>query len=161
MSVVLSLGSDLGDRRLHLRAGIEVLAQYAGIGGISPVYETEPVGGVDSPPYLNLIVLLETAEPEWALTAAHAAEESRGRLRSHRWGPRTLDVDVIAAGARTSADPRLTVPHPRAHQRGFVLIPWLDLDPVAELPGQGLVRHLVQRAGRAGVQRHSDPLPMP
>lgn len=146
MTAVVSLGSNVGDRRAHLRAGLEVLAMHAPVTAVSPLYETAPVGGVEQPDYLNCIALLATSDPELALRAAHAAEEARGRIRSVRWGPRTLDVDVVDVDGRLSADPRLTLPHPRAHERAFVLRPWLDVDPDAVVTGRGAVRALVATA---------------
>jgi 2-amino-4-hydroxy-6-hydroxymethyldihydropteridine diphosphokinase len=139
----VSLGSNLGDRAAHLRAALALLAARFAVVGVSPVYETAPVGMVDQPAFLNCVALLATGSPEDVLAAAHDAEEMRGRLRSRRWGPRTLDIDVVSVDALTSADPRLTLPHPRAHERAFVLLPWLDVDPDAELVGHGPVRTLV------------------
>jgi 2-amino-4-hydroxy-6-hydroxymethyldihydropteridine diphosphokinase len=152
---VLSLGSNLGDRRAHLRGGLEVIGQQLPVLMVSPLYETEPIGDVAQPTYLNCVAVVDVPDPEAALTAAHAAESARGRMRSVRWGPRTLDVDVVSVDALRIDDPRLTLPHPRAHERAFVLAPWLDLDPAAELPGFGPVRALVQRVGRDGVRRRA------
>lgn len=151
--VVVSLGSNLGDRTSHLSGGLEVLHQAVGVVAVSPVYETEPVGGVAQPAYLNLVAILDTADPNRGLQAAHLAETARGRMRPLRWGPRTLDVDVVAAGSRCSTDPRLTLPHPRAVERAFVLRPWLDLDPAAWLPGAGPVAGVLRRIGERGVRQ--------
>jgi 2-amino-4-hydroxy-6-hydroxymethyldihydropteridine diphosphokinase len=150
---VLSLGSNRGDRRAHLRAAVEVLRSHAAVLATSPVYETEPVGMRDQDAFLNCVVVLDTDDPEAALSAAHAAEETRGRLRSRRWGPRTLDVDVVSVDAVVRADPRLTLPHPRAAERAFVLRPWLDLDPEAWLPGRGPVRALLHGLDEAVVRK--------
>jgi 2-amino-4-hydroxy-6-hydroxymethyldihydropteridine diphosphokinase len=92
---------------------------------------------------------------EHAMTTVRAqtAEQTRGRARTRRWGPRTLDVDVISVDAIVSTEPRLTLPHPRAHERAFVLAPWLDVDPDAELVGRGPVRTLLRQADRDGVRR--------
>jgi 2-amino-4-hydroxy-6-hydroxymethyldihydropteridine diphosphokinase len=149
MTAVLSLGSNVGDRHAHLRAALEVLAMHAPVAAVSPLYETAPVGGVEQPDYLNCVALLSTSDPEVALRAAHAAENTRGRLRGRRWGPRTLDVDVIDVDGRVSQDPRLTLPHPRAHERAFVLRPWLDLDADAVVTGRGSVRALLAAAGNS------------
>ena len=153
MTSVVSLGSNLGDRRSHLRAGVELLAARFPLRALSPVYETDPVGTEEQPPYLNVVALLDTDDAEGLLTAAHDAEQLRGRLRPQRWAPRTLDVDLVTVDALQSADPRLTLPHPRAHERAFVLVPWLDIEPDAVLPGHGSVRRLVARLGRAGTRR--------
>lgn len=153
MTAVLSLGSNLGDRQAHLRAGIELLAARFPLRAVSPLYETDPVGTGEQPAYLNLVALVECDDAERLLSAAHDAEQLRGRLRPGRWEPRTLDVDVVAVDGLQSADPRLTLPHPRAHERAFVLAPWLDIDPAAELPGHGPVRQLLARTGRDGIRR--------
>ena len=145
MVAVLSLGSNLGDRSAHLRAGLEVIGSELAVLAVSPTYETEPVGGVEQPAYLNCVALVDTDDPERALTVAHLAEHARGRLRSMRWGPRTLDVDVIDVDGQVRDDPRLTLPHPRAHEREFVLRPWHDLDPDAQVAGHGPVWLLLRQ----------------
>jgi 2-amino-4-hydroxy-6-hydroxymethyldihydropteridine diphosphokinase len=150
---VVSLGSNLGDREAHLRAGLAVLAGRFPVRAVSPVYESSPVGVTDQPAFLNCVAVLDTGDAEAVLVAAHDAEETRGRVRSRRWGPRTLDVDVVAVDRQVSSDPRLTLPHPRAHERAFVLVPWLDIDPEAELVGHGLVRDLVRRTDLGAVRR--------
>jgi 2-amino-4-hydroxy-6-hydroxymethyldihydropteridine diphosphokinase len=140
---VLSLGSNVGDRVAHLRGALEVIASRLAVLYVSPVYATAPWGNRDQPEFLNCVALVDTADPETALAAAHAAEEARGRLRSRRWGPRTLDVDVIDVDGTLRDDPRLTLPHPRAHLRAFVLRPWLDVDPDAVVAGRGPARALL------------------
>ncbi|MDE3722450.1 2-amino-4-hydroxy-6-hydroxymethyldihydropteridine diphosphokinase [Nocardiopsis sp. N85] len=144
---VLALGSNLGDRWATLQGGVDALLTGEGAPApvaLSPVYETAPVGGPDQGAYLNAIVVVETeGTPEELLERAQAAERAFGRVREVRWGPRTLDVDVIAFGDTRSDDPRLTLPHPRAHLRAFVLRPWLDVDPTAHLPGRGAVADLL------------------
>jgi 2-amino-4-hydroxy-6-hydroxymethyldihydropteridine diphosphokinase len=157
MTAVVSLGSNLGDRLAHLRAGIEVLNRHVPVEAVSAVYETEPVGVEGHPAYLNAVAILSTDDPELAMAAAHLAEAGEGRERPHHWAPRTLDVDIVAVGALTSDDPRLTVPHPRAHERAFVLLPWLEVEPAAELPGLGPVRDVLERLGDDGVRWYADP----
>lgn len=157
--VVLALGSNLGDRLANLRAGLQVLAEGGEIAvtAVSPVYETAPVGGPEQPDYLNAVVVARTALPARAvLRKAQAAEQARGRVRSERWGPRTLDVDVIIVGQDRSEEAELTLPHPRARERAFVLVPWLDADPAAALPGDGPVADLVSKVGRDGLRRRDD-----
>ena len=146
---VLSLGSNLGDRLAHLQAAVALLAPLA----VSGVYETAPVGGPDQDPYLNAVVLLDAADPFalWRFTSA--IEASRQRERGVRWGPRTLDIDLITVGDQLLATPELTLPHPRAGERAFVLVPWLDVDPGAVLPGAGPVAELVARLDTTGVRR--------
>lgn len=153
MTAVLSLGSNLGNREAHLAAARELLGEEFPVVGVSSIYETAPVGVTDQDPFLNQVVVVEADDPEALLAAAHRAEELRGRVRNRRWGPRTLDVDVVSVDAMRSDDPRLSLPHPRAHERAFVLVPWLEIDPEAELPGHGRVATLVRRLGRDGVRR--------
>lgn len=153
MTSVVSLGSNRGDRLAHLGVGLSILARRFGVVATSPVYETAPVGVEDQPAFLNCVAVVATEDAEALLDAAHDAEQTRGRIRSRRWGPRTLDVDVITVDAVISTDPRLTLPHPRAHQRAFVLVPWLDVDPDAVLPGQGPVAALARDLDRSGLRR--------
>ncbi|GIH75554.1 2-amino-4-hydroxy-6-hydroxymethyldihydropteridine diphosphokinase [Planobispora longispora] len=147
MKVVLALGSNLGDRFETLQGAIDSLFDAPGLEfvAVSPVYETDPVGGPEQDPYLNAVVVAESSLEPWTiLDRAQGVENAFGRVRTERWGPRTLDVDVItiagpAAGAPgevVSDDPRLTLPHPRAHERAFVLVPWLQADPGAALGGR-------------------------
>lgn len=126
----LGLGTNLGDRREHLRTAIGSIADLV---AVSPVYETDPVGGPEQPAFLNVVAELETSRPPRALLGlCHELERAAGRERRERWGPRTLDVDVLLIdGVRMESDD-LTVPHPRMHQRNFVVRPLLDLDPDLE-----------------------------
>ena len=149
---VLSIGSNMGDRLGHLRAAVAALDRRFGVLAVSGVYETDPVGGPEQDDYLNAIVLVNPAPPRELLAAARAAEEAAGRVRTVRWGPRTLDVDVIACGETVSDDPEILLPHPRAHERAFVCVPWLDVDPAATLPGYGPVADLV-----AGMAERAKP----
>jgi dihydroneopterin aldolase/2-amino-4-hydroxy-6-hydroxymethyldihydropteridine diphosphokinase len=129
---------------------------------LSPVYETVPVGGPPQPEYLNAVLIAETTLPATALLhRVQAVEAAFGRVRQEVWGPRTLDVDVIVYGDVVSDDPELRLPHPRAAERAFVLAPWLDADPDAEIPGQGRVAELLDAAvarngGQPGVRRLDD-----
>jgi 2-amino-4-hydroxy-6-hydroxymethyldihydropteridine diphosphokinase len=157
--IVLALGSNLGDRLANLQAGIDDLAASEGITAVavSAVFETTPVGGPDQPDYLNAVLLAVSGLPARVLLdRCQAAERARGRVRTVRWGPRTLDIDIIACGDAVSDDPVLTLPHPRAHQRAFVLVPWHDADPDARLPGFGPVAGLLAQVGEDGVRRRGD-----
>jgi 2-amino-4-hydroxy-6-hydroxymethyldihydropteridine diphosphokinase len=143
---VLALGSNLGDRMANLQGAVDAVTGAAGISflAVSPVYRTAPVGGPDQPDFLNAVLLVTAAVPARALLGvAQAAEEAAHRVRAQRWGPRTLDVDVITYGDTVSDDPVLTLPHPRAHQRAFVLVPWHDVEPGAVLPARGPVAGLL------------------
>jgi 2-amino-4-hydroxy-6-hydroxymethyldihydropteridine diphosphokinase len=149
-TALLSLGSNLGDRAAHLRTARRVFEDV--LLGTSRVYETPPWGDPDQPPYLNAVLLVRdpsAGSRDW-LDRARLAENAAGRQRdpARRFGPRTLDVDVIAVWRDdcepvVSDDPELTLPHPRAHQRAFVLRPWLDVQPDARLPGRGRVTDLL------------------
>jgi 2-amino-4-hydroxy-6-hydroxymethyldihydropteridine diphosphokinase len=145
-AVVFSLGSNVGDRLANLQLGLDVLASSGlNLVAVSSVYETDPVGGVEQADYLNAVLLADSwLPPRDILARCAAAEAAAGRVRTQRWGPRTLDVDIIACGCVVSTDPALTLPHPRAHERAFVLVPWLELDPNAALPGWGLVAGLLE-----------------
>ena len=157
--VVIALGSNLGGRLQELQRAVDALAQTPGllITAVSPVYETEPVGGPEQPAYLNAVVLAETCRPPAdLLRRAHGIEAAARRTRQVHWGPRTLDVDIIAYGEEQSSDPVLTLPHPRAQERAFVLAPWRDADPGATLPGWGRVAALLATVGDAGIQRRAD-----
>jgi 2-amino-4-hydroxy-6-hydroxymethyldihydropteridine diphosphokinase len=156
--VVLALGSNLGDRMACLRLGIEVLDRD-GITAmaVSGVFETTPVGGPEQDNYLNAVLLAMSALPaQQILARCAAAESAAGRVRTVRWGPRTLDVDIITCDDEQRAGPDLTLPHPRAHERAFVLAPWLDVDPAAVLPGRGRVADLLTATSKAGVWRRPD-----
>jgi 2-amino-4-hydroxy-6-hydroxymethyldihydropteridine diphosphokinase len=158
-TVVLALGSNLGDRLANLQRGVDLLCAEPGIGGVrvSPVYETVPVGGPGQPDYLNAVLVAVTSLPARAvLDRGLAVEEALHRVRGPRWGPRTLDVDVIVYGDVVSGDPELTLPHPRAHKRAFVLAPWHDVDPAAVIPGRGRIADLLAAAGTAGIRRRGD-----
>lgn len=125
--VFLSLGSNLGDRREHLRVAVDALPDVV---AVSPVYETDPVGGPAQGAYLNLVVQLDTdIEPRELLGICHRIEAIAGRARAEHWGPRTLDIDIVWIDGVTLDDPALTVPHPRWRERRFVLGPLRDLAP--------------------------------
>jgi dihydroneopterin aldolase / 2-amino-4-hydroxy-6-hydroxymethyldihydropteridine diphosphokinase len=156
---VLALGSNLGARQQELQRATDQLAATPGlrVTAVSPVYETDPVGGPDQPDFLNAVVLAVTDLPATdLLRRAQAIEAAARRTREVRWGPRTLDVDIIAYGDQVSGDPTLTLPHPRARERAFVLAPWRDADPDAELPGYGPVAALLAAVGSQGVRRRDD-----
>ncbi|GAA2062772.1 2-amino-4-hydroxy-6-hydroxymethyldihydropteridine diphosphokinase [Streptomyces albiaxialis] len=158
---VLSLGSNLGNRLEALQSAVDALADTPGlrVKAISPVYETEP-WGVDpgsQPSYFNVVVVVKTTLPPGSLLErGHAIEEALERVRDERWSPRPIDVDIVAYQDVVSDDPELTLPHPRAHERAFVLVPWHDIDPSAEVPGRGSVDALLAALGREGVTPRPD-----
>ncbi|WP_338782071.1 2-amino-4-hydroxy-6-hydroxymethyldihydropteridine diphosphokinase [Streptomyces sp. DG1A-41] len=158
---VVALGSNLGNRLETLQGAIDALGDTPGvrIKAVSPVYETEPWGVEpgSQPAYFNAVVVLKTTlPPSSLLERAHAVEEAFHRIRDERWGPRTLDVDIVSYADVVSDDPQLTLPHPRAHERAFVLAPWHDLDPEAQLPGRGPVAGLLDSVTREGVAPRTD-----
>ena len=157
--VVLALGSNLGDRVEHLRSAVAAAARNDAFSTlrVSPVYETEPVGGPQQDDFLNAVVVAEThLEPLAVLDLAQSWESAAARVRTEHWGPRTLDVDIIDMGGQRTTDARLTLPHPLAHERAFVLAPWHDLEPGAVLPGRGRIENLLADLHRAGVRRRDD-----
>ncbi|MEU8175401.1 2-amino-4-hydroxy-6-hydroxymethyldihydropteridine diphosphokinase [Microbispora hainanensis] len=159
MRVVIALGSNLGRRMENLQGAVDSLFDAPGLAfvAVSPVYETDPVGGPEQGPYLNAVVVAESMlDPRTLLDRAHSVENAFGRERRERWGPRTLDVDLITVGDLTSDDPELTLPHPRAHERAFVLVPWAQADPAAALPGHGPVAALLAGADQSGVRLRPD-----
>lgn len=161
-TAVLSIGSNLGDRFATLQGAVDELRPW--VSGTSPVYETPPWGPVPQGDFLNAIVLVDdpAASPADWLTRAHAGEESAGRTRKVRWGPRTLDIDVISVQEQgtevVSDEPALTLPHPRAGERAFVLVPWADLEPRAALGGTPVAELIAALAPDdvAGVRRRAD-----
>ena len=159
-AVVLALGSNLGDRMANLRLGVELLdGDGITATAVSGVFETAPVGGPEQDNYLNAVLRASSALPaRQVLARCAAAESAAGRVRTVRWGPRTLDVDIITCDDETCAEPDLTLPHPRAHERAFVLAPWLDVEPTAVLPGWGRVADLLAVTTMAGVWRRPELL---
>ncbi len=172
--VVLAVGSNLGDRLGTLQGCVQAIGGLPGtdVLAISPVYETAPVGGPAQPDYLNAVLIVSTGLPPLALLAATQGIEAEfGRVRprgpqgpqgpqgtrgsqgTERFGPRTLDIDVISYAEQVSSDPVLTLPHPRAHERAFVLAPWHDIDPAASLPGRGPVASLLAGLDPGRVRR--------
>jgi 2-amino-4-hydroxy-6-hydroxymethyldihydropteridine diphosphokinase len=160
---VVSLGSNLGEKLTSLQGAVHALADTPDVWvtEVSPVYETEPV---DAPPgsenFLNAIVLLDTTlAASRLLDRAHAIEDAFGRDRSSSDvpnAPRTLDVDVIVVGDRRRHDEVMQLPHPRAAERAFVLQPWYDIEPDAEIPDAGLVAELLEKSDRSGLKRRDD-----
>lgn len=177
-AAVLSIGSNMGDRLAYLQGCITMLGDC--VRAVSPVYSTVPWGmaesgiaesgavergvgedTVEQDDFLNAVLLVDdpgTDALEW-LRRGQRCEAAAGRTRQTRWGPRTLDVDVIDVQPTHPDDPHLTLPHPRAHQRAFVLVPWLDVAPTAVLPGHGPVVELVAAlpvAQLRGLRRRDD-----
>jgi 2-amino-4-hydroxy-6-hydroxymethyldihydropteridine diphosphokinase len=159
--VVLAVGSNLGDRLGTLQGCVQAIGGLpdTDVLAISPIYQTAPVGGPAQPDYLNAVLIASTGlAPRDLLTATQGIEAQFGRVRTpgERFGPRTLDIDVISYAELRSDDPVLTLPHPRAHERAFVLAPWHDVAAGASLPGRGPVAGLLAGLDRRGVRRQPD-----
>jgi 2-amino-4-hydroxy-6-hydroxymethyldihydropteridine diphosphokinase len=144
MKVVIALGSNIGDSAALLESAVERLNRIIKVTHLSTFIETEPVGGPEQPNYLNAVLVGESdLEPVALLREMQVIEIELGRTREVRWGPRTLDLDLIVAGDDLLNTPELELPHPRAHERAFVLEPWLEIDPDAHIPGKGRVESLL------------------
>jgi len=159
--VVYSIGSNLGDRLGNVQGAVDALSDTPDVivVDVSSVYETKPFGGpADSPEFLNIVVIAETTlEPRTLVERAFAIEDAFGRTRdSGRWGPRTLDVDLIMVGNAVVDQDDLKLPHPLAHERAFVLVPWYEVDPTAEIVGKGAIGDLLVQADASGVLRRDD-----
>lgn len=148
---VLALGSNLGDRGEHLASAAQQLGAIEGIQltKVSPIVESYALtqAGIDEskPKYLNCVALVETSlKPKELLAACRLVESEHGRVRIEKWGSRTLDVDIITYGSTIKSGKELTIPHPRAYQRAFVLVPWALADSEAVLPGHGSVAELAE-----------------
>lgn len=158
----LGLGANLGDRGAALRQAAAALAAVAGLTLVacSPVYETAPWGDLDQPDFLNAALAVDSElSPDDLLVAAQAVERGLGRRRDgRRWGPRTIDIDLLLYGGllRPAPDPRL--PHPRLHERAFALRPLVDLDPQLIVPGRGRAADLLAALGEC-PRRVPEPLP--
>ena len=162
--IYLGLGSNVGDRLENLRRAVALLRERGALlSRSSRVYETEPVGGPPQADFLNAVIDVETAlSPRELLMTCLAVEEEMGRVRTERWGPRVIDVDLLAYGDEEIAEPGLEIPHPRMHERGFVLIPLLELDADPPLPGGRRASQL--RLGAlafVGVRPYAPPLEPP
>ena len=154
--VVVALGANLGDAHATLESAVRAVAGLPGmrVRAVSPLVETDPVGGPDQPAYLNAVLVGDTTlDPDDLLRRLHEIEADHGRAREVRWGARTLDLDLIQVGTPASGsevrreDPALTLPHPRAHERGFVLVPWSLADPAATIRADGQVRPVADLVG--------------
>jgi 2-amino-4-hydroxy-6-hydroxymethyldihydropteridine diphosphokinase len=157
---VLALGSNLGERFNNLQGAVSTLADTPEVVvvGVSPVYETKPVGGPENArDFLNAVVAIDTTlSAHTLLERCLAVEDAFDRERGERNAPRTLDVDLIVLGERLADDEDLRLPHPRAHERAFVLKPWADIEPDAEIPGQGRVVDLLGKLDLDDVRLRED-----
>ena len=164
-SAYLGLGSNLGERLDTLQQAVDLLAAEPGIrpGASSRVWETDPVGGPPQPDFLNVVLRVDTdLTPSGLLDACQRVERGLGREREERWGPRTIDIDLLLFGDQELDIPLLTVPHPRMTSRAFVLMPLLELDPQVRLPdGTRLVDVALGPDAAAGARPFAPPLAIP
>ena len=152
----IALGSNLRDPAAQVRAGVEELAMLRDtrLGAVSSLYRTAPVGYTDQPEFINAVALVETAlEPRELLDELLAIERRYGRVRDRPNGPRTLDLDIVLYGDGPYRDDSLTIPHPRMHERAFVLVPLAEIAADVTVPGLGPVRELAARAQQHGITR--------
>lgn len=153
----IGIGSNLEHPETQLRRAFRALAELPASRCVacSPLYRSEAVGGPpDQPEYLNAVVAVDTTlQPEALLTALQAIEATQGRVRTVRWGPRTLDLDLLLYDHLVLDGPRLTLPHPRLHQRAFVVYPLYDIAPDLKIPGQGLLSELLKKIPQSTLAR--------
>ena len=146
MKAVISLGANIGNPEEQMQLAIAMLREAADVIALSSIYTTEPVGGPVQPNYLNAICITESELPAADLLALlHGIEKTLGREHVERWGPRTIDLDLIQYGSILSSAEELELPHPRAHERKFVLEPWLEVEPDAILLTHGKVSELLEQ----------------
>lgn len=160
-TAVLALGANLGDAIEALRGAVKMLDadDRTDVVAASTIYTSAPVGGPEQPDYLNAIAVVATDRRSWELLElAHDIEAAHDRVRAERWGPRTLDLDIITFDAVTSTDPDLTLPHPRAHERLFVVLPWLEVEPAGEHPSRGSLARLAVELNEQVVVSTGEPL---
>ena len=160
MKVFVGLGSNLGEREAMIRLALEALSRLPGTHLVkaSSLYDTEPVGEVDQPNFLNAVAQLDTElTARQLLWNLHLIEKRLGRVRTQRWGPRTIDLDLLLYGSLVLDEPELTVPHPELTARSFVLVPLVELDPLLVHPvtGETLLHHLSRLNTRPPVKRGS------
>ena len=146
MKAVIALGANIGSPEEQMQLAIAMLREATDVIAVSSIYTTEPVGGPEQPNYVNAICIAESDLPAAdLLSLLHGIEKTLGRERIERWGPRTIDLDLIQYGSILSSAEELELPHPRAHERKFVLEPWLEVEPDAILLTHGKVSELLEQ----------------
>ncbi len=146
MKAVISLGANIGDPKAQMDIAVALLREALEVTAISEYFSTKPVSNIEQPDYLNAICIAESELPALDLLAVlHGIEKTLGRERLERWGPRTIDLDLIQFGSLLSSADELTLPHPRAHERRFVLEPWHSIDPEAILLTHGKISELLEQ----------------
>lgn len=146
MKGIIALGSNIGEPRENLDLAIALLREATEVIKVSSYYMTKPVGYEDQPDFVNAVCIIESELPAIELlNMLHGIEKTMGRERTIKWGPRTIDLDIIQYGSLLSNSPELTLPHPRAHERKFVLEPWLEIEPEAVLLTHGKIADLLTK----------------
>ena len=146
MKGIIALGSNIGEPRENLDLAIALLREATEVIKVSSYYVTKPVGYEDQPNFVNAVCIIESELPAIELlNMLHGIEKAMGRERTIKWGPRTIDLDIIQYGSLLSNSPELTLPHPRAHERKFVLEPWLEIEPEAVLLTHGKIADLLTK----------------
>jgi len=146
MKAVVSLGANIGNPKEQIELAITMLRQATQVSAVSSLYVTKPVGGPEQPDYINAVCILESELPAAdLLSLLHGIEKTLGRQRLEHWGPRTIDLDLIQYGGLLSSATELQLPHPRAHERRFVLEPWLEIESEAILLTHGKISHLLEQ----------------
>ena len=146
MKAVIALGANIGDPKENLDLAVALLREATDVKAVSSYYTTAPVGGPEQPDYLNAVCIIDTELPAMDLMSLlHGIEKSLGRERIEQWGPRTIDLDLIQYGGLLSKANELQLPHPRAHERRFVLEPWFEIEPDAILLTHGSIKELLEQ----------------
>jgi 2-amino-4-hydroxy-6-hydroxymethyldihydropteridine diphosphokinase len=146
MKAVIALGANIGNPQENLDVAVALLKEATDVIAVSNYYQTAPVGGPEQPDYLNAVCIIESELPAMdLLSLLHGIEKSMGRERLEHWGPRTIDLDLIQFGTLLSKSDELQLPHPRAHERRFVLEPWLEIEPEAILLTHGRISQLLEQ----------------
>ncbi|MEI9907983.1 MAG: 2-amino-4-hydroxy-6-hydroxymethyldihydropteridine diphosphokinase [Actinomycetota bacterium] len=146
MKAVIALGANLDDPRGSVELALTLLEQSTDLLARSSLYLTKPVGGPPQGDFINAVCIVETElPPQELLNLLHGIEKSMGRVRGEKWGPRVIDLDLITYGDERFVSDELVLPHPLAHERQFVLEPWLEIDPDAQIPGHGRVEDILRR----------------
>jgi len=144
MKAVIALGANIGDPKAQMDLAVAMLREATEVISVSEYFSTKPVSDIEQPDYLNAVCIVESELPAMdLLSLLHGIEKALGRQRLEKWGPRTIDLDLIQYGGLLVNDEKLTLPHPRAHQRRFVLAPWLEIEPEAVLLTHGRISDLL------------------
>ena len=144
MKAVISLGANVGDPKANLDLAVALLRESTDVIAVSSYLQTKPIGGPEQPDYLNAVAIVESELPAKELLALlNGIETAMGRTREIHWGPRVIDLDLIQYGGLLVQDEKLTLPHPRAHERRFVLAPWFEIEPEAILLTHGRISDLL------------------